>query len=383
MNEATDWGVETKSAEDCLKQLAEAMPEGVILLRDGRIVWASRRLVEMAGWGSDSALVDTELSEILVDAGQGLPDGRLRPVECPLRRANGQQLQVVCRPAWPEIEPGTDAWVVEDFSRVRELEAELLRMSRDLHRANREVAELRDELRRASSDRHELLGVLAHELRTPLTVIGGYARLLLQEDPEVGPLRESQRRFLHESQRSCQKLDAFVERLLESARQPEAGEVLEVASGSLTPVIDEVAGALAPLLEKGGVTLSVELDPEHSRARFDLARVEQILTNLLGNAARYAGQGGRVEVSARPVQAEGRELREVSVSDTGPGVPPEARGRIFEPYVQAGDAEGASGLGLGLAICKRLVEAHGGTLSVGDRPGGGARFAFTLPAAGS
>lgn len=383
MNEATDWEVETKSAEDCLKQLAEAMPEGVILLREGRIVWASRRLVEMAGWGSDSALVDTDLSEIFVDAGQGLPDGRLRPIECPLRRANGQQLDVVCRPAWPEIEPGTDAWVVEDASRVRELEAELLQMSRDLHRANREVAELRDELRRASSDRHELLGVLAHELRTPLTVIGGYARLLLQEDPEVGPLSESQRRFLHESQRSCQKLDAFVERLLESARQPEAGEVLEVASGSLAPVVDEVAGALRPLFEKSGVMLSVHLDPEGSRARFDLARVEQILTNLLGNAARYAGEGGRVEVSARPVQAEGRELLEVSVSDTGPGVPPEARGRIFDPYVQAGDAEGASGLGLGLAICKRLVEAHGGTLRVGDRPGGGARFAFTLPAAGS
>ncbi len=382
MSEAADWGVETKSTEESLKQLAEAMPEGVLLLRDGHIVWASRRLVEMAGWGSAEALVDAELSQILVDTGQGLPDERLRPAECGMQRANGQELTVVCRPAWPAIEPGTDAWVVEDASRVRELEAELLRMSRDLHRANRDVAGLREEVRRASADRQELLGVLAHELRTPLTVIGGYARLLLEEEEEVGPLRERQRRFLHETQRSCQKLDVFVERLLEGARRPETGEVLEVATGSLVPVIDEVAGALVPLLEKSDVTLSVELDPEHSAARFDLARVEQILTNLLGNAIRYAGEGGRVEVSARPVQADGRDLLEVSVADTGPGVPAEDRGRIFEPYVQSGGS-GSGGLGLGLAICRRLVEAHGGTLAVGDRPGGGARFFFTLPAAGS
>ncbi|MDJ0849915.1 MAG: HAMP domain-containing sensor histidine kinase [Myxococcota bacterium] len=382
MSEAADWGVETKSTEESLKQLAEAMPEGVLLLRDGQIVWASRRLVEMAGWGSAEALVDAELSQILVDTGQGLPDERLRPAECGMQRANGQELTVVCRPAWPAIEPGTDAWVVEDASRVRELEAELLRMSRDLHRANRDVAGLREEVRRASADRQELLGVLAHELRTPLTVIGGYARLLLEEEEEVGPLRERQRRFLHETQRSCQKLDVFVERLLEGARRPETGEVLEVATGSLVPVIDEVAGALVPLLEKSDVTLSVELDPEHSAARFDLARVEQILTNLLGNAIRYAGEGGRVEVSARPVQADGRDLLEVSVADTGPGVPAEDRGRIFEPYVQSGGS-GSGGLGLGLAICRRLVEAHGGTLAVGDRPGGGARFFFTLPAAGS
>ena len=382
MSEAADWALDSKSAEECLKQLAEAMPEGVVLLREGRIVWASRRLVEMAGWGSADALVDAEFSELLLDTGQGLPGAGQRSAECGLQRANGQELTVVCRP-WPEIEPGTDAWVIEDASRVRELEAELLRMSRDLHRANRDVAGLRDQMRRASADRQELLGVLAHELRTPLSVIGGYARLLLEEEEEVGPLLEPQRRFLHETQRSCQKLDAFVERLLEGARRPEKGEVLEVASGSLAPVIDEVAGALAPLLEKRDVTLSVALDPEHGAARFDLARVEQILTNLLGNAVRYAGQGGRVEISARPVHQEGREMLEVAVADTGPGVPPEDRVRIFEPYVQTGGPGGSSGLGLGLAICKRLVEAHGGTLGVGDRPGGGARFFFTLPVAGS
>ncbi len=79
----------------------------------------------------------------------------------------------------------------------------------------------------------------------------------------------------------------------------------------------------------------------------------------------------------------GREFVELSVSDEGPGVAPEDRQRIFEPYVQAGDESHAGGLGLGLAICKRLVEAHGGTIGVRERPGGGSCFAFTLPGAGS
>lgn len=381
MSQAADWGVGTKPSEESLKRLAAAMPEGVLLLRDERIVWASDRQLELAGWGSAAGLVGTPVADLFADAGHGIPAAHGHAVECILRRANGQAVTVVCRPAWLEITPGTDAWVVEDASRVRELESELLRMSRDLHRANRELASLREQLGRAQSDREELLGVVSHELRTPLTVIGGYARLLLTE--EVGPLLEPQRRFLLETQRSSAKLDTFVERLLEAARQPGAGEVLEVASHPLRPVVDEVAGALAGALDRSGVELHIDVDPERSRARFDALRVEQILTNLVGNAIRYAGEGGRVGVAARPIRSAGRDLLEVSVTDDGPGVPPEDRGRIFDPYVRAGGPAGAGGLGLGLTICRRLVEAHGGTIGVGERPGGGARFFFTLPAAGS
>ena len=110
-----------------------------------------------------------------------------------------------------------------------------------------------------------------------------------------------------------------------------------------------------------------------------------MLTNLVGNALRYAGTGGTIEISTRPGADPGspgvRRSIEVVVSDDGPGVDFEDRERIFRPYVQAGEESRAGGLGLGLAICKRLVEAHGGAITLGDRPGGGARFAFTLPVA--
>jgi signal transduction histidine kinase len=267
--------------------------------------------------------------------------------------------------------------VVEDATRLRELERELLNMSRDLHRANRELASVKEKLRHERSEREELLTVVSHELRTPLTVIGGYARLLLGE--EVGPLSPSQRRFLEETHKSCRKLDAFVGRLFDAAREPGGGEVLEVSSAPLRPLLEEAAAALLPLIGAEGPELVLDGVDPGLRARFDPERLEQVLTNLLANAIHHARS--RVEVACRELSNGERGFVEVCVADDGPGVAPEERQRIFEPYVRAGSARSARGLGLGLAICKRLVEAHGGSIAVSERPGGGARFAFTLPSA--
>ena len=377
MQEAVDREVATRPAEESLKRLAAGLPEGVALLAGGCVVWASDRLVEMTGWGSGAALAGTPLPEVFGDAGQGLPDARLRPVECTLRRANGQERTVLCRPVWPALVPGADAWVVEDATRLRELEREVLHVSRDLHRANRELASLKEKLRHELKEREELLTVVSHELRTPLTVIGGYARLLL--GGEVGPLEPQQRRFLEETRESCRRLDAFVEHLLDAAREPGGGEVLEVASRPLRPLVEEVARGLGPLLRAGGPTLGFEGVDSGLAARCDRARVEQVLTNLLGNAIRYARS--RVEVAARSVSDHERSFVEVSVADDGPGVVLEERQRIFEAYVRGGSADAGRGLGLGLAICKRLVDAHGGSISVCEAQSGGARFVFTLPAA--
>ena len=105
-----------------------------------------------------------------------------------------------------------------------------------------------------------------------------------------------------------------------------------------------------------------------------------MLTNLVGNALRYAPAGSSIEIRARGVRGAERDYVEVSVADAGPGVPPRERARIFEPYVQV-EAPRAGGLGLGLAICKRIVEAHGGAIHAEERRGGGSRFVFRLPAA--
>jgi signal transduction histidine kinase len=262
---------------------------------------------------------------------------------------------------------------------LRRAEEELLATSRALHRANREVAALRERLRRESADREQLLTVVSHELRTPVTVILGYNRLLLSE--RVGALNEEQRRFLHESTKSCQRLSAFIGNLLEAARDVSGDGALEVCEISLRATIEGVATYLKPLLEEHRLAIEIALDERDPRARFDPLRVEQVLTNLIGNAIKYAKPGGTIELSTRAMAIGDRAFVELGVADDGPGVPLADRERIFEPYVRAGEASRAGGLGLGLAICKRIVEAHGGTIRAEERSGGGSRFVFTLPAA--
>jgi signal transduction histidine kinase len=357
-----------------LRALGEVLRDGLAVLCGDRVAWASARLADMAGRAAQpAALEGLGVEELFQDAGRGLPGGdSARAVECRLRRSDGELRTVSCRPA-PGAGPGL--WIVEDVSHVRAIEGELLRRSRQVHRANRELEGLRDRLRREEAERDELLQVISHELRTPITFISGYNRLLLSG--EVGPLSPDQRRFLEESNKGCQRLSAFIGNLIEAARQARGDEVLEVAHARLAPVLEEVAGLFRPLFEEHRVRLALALDPE-CRARFDRVRIEQVLTNLITNALRYTQPGGAIELSARELPGG---FAEVAVSDCGPGVAPEDRERIFEPYVRVGEESGAGGLGLGLAISKRIVEAHGGVIGVGERPGGGSRFAFTLPVA--
>jgi len=272
-------------------------------------------------------------------------------------------------------------WIVEDRSHVYGLEEELLRSGRDLAARNRELERLRERTRRESQEREELLTVVAHELRTPTTVIQGYNKLLLSE--RVGSLTDEQRRFLEESTRSCQRLGAFIGNLLEAARLVEADAPLEVSESGLDALVETVVRHLEPLLGERDLAVDVRIDPAAARARFDPVRIEQVLTNLLSNAIKYAPASSRIEVTTRRVGAEGagRSFVETAVADQGPGIDPADRERIFLPYVRTEASRGAGGLGLGLALCRRLVEAHGGAIRVEPRPGGGSRFAFTLPAA--
>jgi signal transduction histidine kinase len=366
-------------------RLAAALTDGFALVRFGRLVWANDRLVSLSGRLSPAELVGTAFRDLFKDTGRGLPDASApRSLECALHRSDGEVRTVICRLAWRDPDSDADAWVIEDATHVRMLEAELLRLSRKLHAGSREITSLRERLRRERAEREEMLTVVSHELRTPVTIISGYNRLLLSE--EVGPLTEEQRRFLLESTKGCRRLNAFIEHLLEASRERAGDEVLEISRGSLCAVIQSVTDLLQPLLEEQDLRVDLDVPPDADRVQFDRLRVEQVLTNLVGNAIKHAPSGGTIEIATRrlPPSASGerpaRPFVEVSVSDEGPGVPEEDRDRIFEAYVQAGEQSRAGGLGLGLAVCKRLVEVHGGSIAVTDRPGGGSRFAFTLPA---
>jgi signal transduction histidine kinase len=367
--------------DDDLRRLLDAASDGLALVRNGCLVWVNASLTRMAGAGEPKDLVGVPLGELLVDAGHGLPiEPDTGPLRCRLLRAGLEARAVVVEPIAGAFRSQALALRVRDVTDLHTLESEVLRTGRALHDANREVAALRDRLRGESAEREELLTVVSHELRTPCTVIQGYNRLLLSG--QFGALGDRQRHFLEESQKSCQRLNSFIGNLLEAARQQLAIGPLEVAEAPLAPLVEGVVRQLEPLLHEHALRVSISIEPATLRARFDPPRVEQVLTNLIDNALRFAPARSAIEIEARALESEGRRFVEVTVSDQGPGVDPRDRERIFEPYVQAGGRREAGGLGLGLAICRRIVEAHGGRIAVTERPVGGSRFAFTIPASG-
>jgi signal transduction histidine kinase len=363
--------------DDVLRRLLEASTDGLALLRDGRICFANAALAHMAAVPEAKDLVGLAVEDLFADAGRGMPGPADRgPVRCRLASPGARARAVVVEPL-PDIGRG-GALRVREATDLHALETEVLRSGRQLHEANRELVALRERLRAEGAAREEILTVVSHELRTPITVIAGFNRLLLAGS--AGPLTERQRHFLDESQKSCQRLNSFVANLLEAARHDACVGPLEVTEAPVREPIEAVVALLAPLLREASLEARVQIHPATPRARFDPPRVEQVLANLVGNAIRYAPPGTAITIEAAPCENGGRPLVEIVVADAGPGVPPRDRARIFEPYVQV-EARRAGGLGLGLAICKRIVEAHGGTIRVEDQPGGGSRFAFSLPAA--
>jgi signal transduction histidine kinase len=234
--------------------------------------------------------------------------------------------------------------------------------------AEREIAALRAH----DAQRARFVSTVAHELRTPLTSLRGYLELILGDkvdDPDV------QREFLARSRGIVGSMSELVGDLLELS-QLEAG-VLELADEpfSLAEATGRVASGLLPLAIERDIRLRTDLPPRLRSATGDRRRVEQILTNLAGNALKFAPDGGTVELIARfdgPVAI-------VVVRDDGPGIEPDDRGRIFDRFERLAAHESISGTGLGLPIARDLARRMGGDLDVASVPGSGSAFVLALP----
>lgn len=234
----------------------------------------------------------------------------------------------------------------------------------ELRRKNQQLAEV-DRLR------EDLLARTSHELRTPLNGIIGLAEGLLDEAP--GEAKAS----LEMIASSGRRLAHLVDDILDTAALENGRVALRPAAVDLVAVIDDVLALSAPLVRNKPVRLRRNTGAL-PLAWADRDRVEQVLLNLVGNAARFT-EAGEVEVGA--VEAEGRI--QLTVRDTGPGIAPEDQERIFLPFEQA-EAAGArrhGGTGLGLAIARQLVELHGGSLTLRSEPGRGSSFSLSLPVA--
>jgi signal transduction histidine kinase/CheY-like chemotaxis protein len=219
----------------------------------------------------------------------------------------------------------------------------------------------------------EIISVVNHELRTPLASVVGYAELLLAREFS----EEQRRRFLTSMVQEGLRLAALVDELLDLQRLDGGGEPFTFEACSPRALLERAASTAGPDPER---PIVIDAAPDLPPVRADADRVQQVLSNLLGNARKYSPKGGTIVLSARALEGS----VEIAATDHGLGIPPEALPRLFEKLyrVDSPDRREIRGSGLGLAIVKQIVEVHGGRVRAESAgPGQGARLSLTLPIA--
>jgi signal transduction histidine kinase len=216
---------------------------------------------------------------------------------------------------------------------------------------------------------------MSHELRTPLNAIGGYTDLL--EMGVRGPVTEEQREDLLRIKRSQQHLLGIINDILSFSRIEAGQATYDYSAVPLSAIIEGVGHMIEPQAAAKGVALEVHECPADVVVWADKAKVEQILVNLLGNAAKFTNQGG----ITLECDWHDSERVSISVTDTGVGIPADHLEKIFEPFVQVGRSltQSHEGTGLGLAISRDLARAMGGDIVVTSEIERGSRFTLILP----
>ncbi|MCX5828099.1 MAG: ATP-binding protein [Deltaproteobacteria bacterium] len=267
---------------------------------------------------------------------------------------------------------------IEDITERRETE-------NGLKKAHEELNELSTELKRTTRVKSEFLANMSHELRTPLNSIIGFSEVLT--DGLYGDLNDQQKTYASYIYTSGMHLLSLINDILDLSKIEAEKMELEVSRFPLRTVLDSSIVMLKEKAFKHGIALSVEVEPDvdiHVEA--DERKIKQILFNLVSNAVKFTPDGGRVTVRARQAAVENgseqRRMLEVCIEDTGIGIKEEDLPRLFGAFTQLHRSvltKGNGGTGLGLALTKRLVELHHGSIRVESEYGKGSRFYFTLP----
>lgn len=253
--------------------------------------------------------------------------------------------------------------------------ASQLAMRIRLGRHQQELLRQIDRLRAAERMKGSFLSAASHELRTPLSSIKGYTEFL--EDQLAGPLNRRQLAFVREIELGADRLRRIVDDILDCARLEAGAFRLEVRECDLGQVVAEVLSSMKPQFKAGRVRMLRALPRSSVRLSADPHRVGQVVINLVANALKFTPPGGQIRVWLHVLRAAAR----VEVADTGIGIEARHLPHLFDRFYQVDPslARERGGAGLGLAIAKGLVEAHGGEIGVESTVGKGSTFWFTLP----
>lgn len=220
----------------------------------------------------------------------------------------------------------------------------------------------------------DLILLLAHEIRAPLGIVKESISLVI--DKVLGKTNDKQQLVLQTARRNVDRIDRIIMNVVDIYKL-EAGRLeLQKTSFDLMAAVRQVAGVFQPLADAAGLQFKVVTSHESLPVTADKPRITNVFSQLVGNAFKFTRKG-RLEVTLEK-KSDGIEC---SVRDTGIGIAPEDMSKLFHKFEQFGwvPGGGEKGIGLGLAVCKGIIDLHGGTISVESRPGEGAKFTFTLP----
>jgi signal transduction histidine kinase len=256
----------------------------------------------------------------------------------------------------------------------------------------RELEQLRDRFRKTTN----ALASAAHDLKTPLAILNGYIELL--QSQKLGPLNERQREVMGDMFSSGQRLQQFILDFL-TFSVLETGELrMQFVEGDMNGCLSEVCRLWSGRFHERGLALYFLANDKLTPFAFDAPKIQRVVSNLLENASKYTPQGGTVWLHAEPHMWERRSVSKsagpgerrrqatnvpnavkVSVADTGPGIRPEFHLEIFDDFFRLPGSESAEGMGLGLAISRRLLQGMNGKIWVESEPGAGCKFSFLIP----
>jgi len=255
----------------------------------------------------------------------------------------------------------------------------------------REYTELRQRFERTTN----ALASAAHDLKTPLSILNGYVELLHSE--ALGPISERQREVLRDMQASGKRLQQFIQDFLTYSALETGGLRMQYEPGNINETLSEVCRLWSNRFQEKGLALYFLANDKLPVFPIDSPKLERVISNLLENSFKYTPTGGTVWLHAEPhmwerraaIQPSASERRrqnvshpnsvKVSVSDTGPGIPPEFHLEVFDDFFRVPGNEAQEGMGLGLAIARRLVQGMGGKIWVESDPGAGCKFSFLVP----
>ncbi len=332
----------------------------------------SDALVAVPAAGLDASEHDRSVAEWVFAHGEpaGLTTETLaaaRALFLPLTGLQPQGVLGVVPRSPRSLEDPTQRQLLETLCRQVGAALERVRSAEDAHAARLHAE--RQELR------NSLLSSVSHDLRTPLAAITGSATTLLNDGAAVAP--DAQRELLETVRDEAERLNRLVGNLLDMTRLESGGLHVHKEWTPLEEVVGAALDRAGHVLHDHEVRLSLPADLP--LVPLDGVLIEQVLLNLLDNAAKYTAAGTPIDIAARA--EPGRVV--VEVADRGPGLPEGSELRVFEKFFRASPLTGARGTGLGLAIVHGIVTAHGGTVAAGQREGGGAVFRFTLPVEGA